>query len=92
MEVMIENSDAFVIFPGGSGTVQELLALMIFLQQGHDLMKNKPVVIFNRLDESGERFWEPLVELSSPKYCNPDHYTIVNELEEIIPAIQTKLK
>jgi uncharacterized protein (TIGR00730 family) len=90
MEVMIENSDAFVIFPGGAGTVQELLALMIFHQQGHDLMKGKPVVIFNRLDESGDRFWEPLVELLG-KYCNADDYTIVNELDEIIPAIKQRL-
>ncbi|MGJ8724297.1 MAG: LOG family protein [Roseibacillus sp.] len=91
MEVMIENSDAFVIFPGGAGTVQELLALMIFHQQDHDLMKGKPVIIFNRLDSSGDRFWEPLVELLG-KYCNADDYTIVNELDEIVPAIKAKLK
>lgn len=90
MEVMIENSDAFVIFPGGAGTVQELLALMIFHQQGHELMKNKPVIIFNRLDSSGERFWQPLVELLG-EYCNPDHYTIVNDLDDIVPTIKTKL-
>lgn len=34
MEIMIERSDAFVIFPGGAGTVQEMLALMIFKHQG----------------------------------------------------------
>lgn len=90
MEVMIENSDAFVIFPGGAGTVQELLALMIFHQQGHDLMKGKPVVIFNRLDEGGDRFWEPLVALLG-HYCDPDQYVIVNELEDIVPAIQKRL-
>lgn len=91
MEVMIENSDAFVIFPGGAGTVQELLALMIFHQQGHSLMKGKPVIIFNRLDTSGARFWEPLVQLLAT-YCDPAHYTIVNELHEIVPAIKAKLK
>ena len=35
MEIMIERSDAFVIFPGGSGTAQEMLALMIFKHQRH---------------------------------------------------------
>ena len=54
-------------------------------------MKGKPVIIFNRLDISGLRFWEPLVALLG-KYCNPDHYTIVNELDEIVPAIKAKLK
>ena len=91
MEVMIDNSDAFVIFPGGSGTVQELLALLIFRQHGHHLMQDKPIVIFNRLDSSGERFWEPLVELLA-QYCQPDQYTIVNELDEIVPAIKERLK
>ena len=91
MEVMIENSDAFVIFPGGAGTVQELFALVIFHQQGHDLMKGNPVIIFNRLDDSGDRFWEPLVELLA-NYCQPDQYTIVNELEEIVPAIKARLQ
>ena len=91
MEVMIENSDAFVIFPGGAGTVQELLALMIFHQQDHPLMKGKPVVIFNRLDSGGDRFWAPLVELLA-KFCKPETYVIVDELDDIIPAIKERLK
>ncbi|MFM2196965.1 MAG: hypothetical protein RLZZ505_397 [Verrucomicrobiota bacterium] len=45
MEIMIERSDAFVIVPGGVGTVQEMPALMIF----------------NRKDVSGIRFWAPLI-------------------------------
>ncbi|GHC53034.1 LOG family protein [Roseibacillus persicicus] len=91
MEVMIENSDAFVIFPGGAGSVQELLALMIFHQQGNDLMKNKPVVIFNRRDENGTHFWAPLVDLLE-RYCDPSHFTVVDELSEIVPTIKAKLK
>ena len=91
MEVMIENSNAFVIFPGGAGTIQELLALLIFQQQDHELMRGKPIVIFNRLDSNGDRFWEPLVDLL-PKFCSSNDYLIVDELDEIIPAIKAKLK
>jgi uncharacterized protein (TIGR00730 family) len=86
MEVMIENSDAFVIFPGGAGTVQELLALMIFKHQKHSSMEGKPVVIFNRRDHLGVPFWDPLIDLLSD-LCQPGDFVVANELEDILPAI-----
>ena len=91
MEVMIENSDAFVIFPGGAGTVQELLALMIFHQQGNPLMKGKPVIIFNRENKDGIAFWEPIVSLLE-KFCKPEKYTVVEQLDEIVPTIMNLLE
>ena len=87
MEVMIENSDAFVIFPGGAGTVQELLALMIFRHQKHPIMDGKPVVIFNRLNHAGLQFWDPLIDLLSDM-CNPGDFVVARELEDILTAIQ----
>ena len=86
MEVMIENSDAFVIFPGGAGTVQELLALMIFKHQKNPLMVGKPVIIFNRENSDGLRFWDPLIQLLAPMCCEDD-FTVVNTLGEVLPAI-----
>jgi Predicted Rossmann fold nucleotide-binding protein len=88
MEVMIENSDAFVIFPGGAGTVQELLALMIFRHQKNPLMDGKPVVIFNRRDPLGVRFWDPLIDLLSD-LCKPGDFVVATELEDILPAIRS---
>jgi predicted Rossmann-fold nucleotide-binding protein len=90
MEVMIENSDAFVIFPGGAGTVQELLALMIFKHQKNPLMAGKPVVLFNRLNPAGVRFWDPLIGLLKA-FCNPGDFSVANTLDEILPAIRTRL-
>ncbi len=90
MEVMIENSDAFVIFPGGSGTVQELLALLIFKQQKNSLMEGKPVVIFNRMDASGKRFFTPLIELLG-EHTIPGMFTVVDELDEILPTLMGEL-
>jgi len=90
MEVMIERSEAFVIFPGGSGTVQELLALMIFKHQGSELVKDKPVVVFNRLDASGVRFWDLLIELMEP-WCRTGEFVVVDELDDIIPAVRSRL-
>ena len=86
MEVMIENSNAFVIFPGGAGTFQELLALMIFKQNNHELMTGKPVVIFNRKNEMEIGFWEPLITLMA-SMCAPDSFAIVDQLDEILPSI-----
>jgi uncharacterized protein (TIGR00730 family) len=91
MEVMIENSDAFVIFPGGAGTVQELLALMIFKHQKHPLMEDKPVVIFNRPTSAGVNFWDPLIEMLGG-LCRPGDFLVAESLQEILPAITPGLK
>lgn len=87
MEVMIENSDAFIIFPGGAGTVQELLALMIFKHQQNPMMTGKPVVIFNRENQAGERFWDPVIELLGGM-CRPGDFTVADRLEELLPAVE----
>jgi uncharacterized protein (TIGR00730 family) len=87
MEVMIENSDAFVIFPGGAGTVQELLALMIFKHQSNPLMEDKPVVLFNRANAAGVRFWAPLIELLNG-FCRPGDFQVAESLEDILPAVR----
>jgi uncharacterized protein (TIGR00730 family) len=91
MEVMIENSDSFIIFPGGAGTVQELLALMIFKHRKHPLMEGKPVVLFNRENSKGQKFWDPLIELLG-KMCAAADFTVANELAEILPAIKAGMK
>lgn len=87
MEVMIENSTSFVIFPGGAGTVQELFALMIFKQQGSELMKGKKVVIFNRPDESGSGFWDALLPLLA-SLCNPEDYEVATSLDEVMGLLK----
>ena len=87
MEVMIQRSDAFVIFPGGAGTVQEMLALLIFKQSGNELMKGKPVIIFNREDEeTGINFWDKLITMLQP-LCGEDLFEVVDELEAIVPTL-----
>ncbi len=91
MQVMIENSNAFVIFPGGAGTVQELFALMIFKHQKNPLMEGKPVVIFNRTHHSGLRFWDPLIELLS-RMCRPSDFVVVDTIEDLLPAIIPGMK
>ncbi|MDB6080448.1 MAG: hypothetical protein JWO82_4195 [Akkermansiaceae bacterium] len=91
MEVMIRNSDAFVIFPGGAGTVQELLALMIFQQQNSSLMTGKPVVIFNRTDEEGHGFWDPMIALLSAM-TSPGSFVVAQTFDELLPAVKAGLR
>lgn len=88
MEIMIERSEAFVIFPGGAGTVQEMLALMIFKSQGKKGMSGKPVVVFDRKDAGGQRFWTPLIELLG-QWCYDGEFMVVKELSEIVPMIKS---
>ncbi|MFY7817999.1 MAG: LOG family protein [Akkermansiaceae bacterium] len=92
MEVMIERSDAFVIFPGGAGTLQEFLALLIFKHQAHPMMRGKPIVIYNRLDEStGQRFWEPLIT-QFQGLCQRCDFTVAERRDEILPIVREGLK
>ena len=90
MEVMIERSDAFVIFPGGTGTVQEMLALMIFKQQGHP-SSDKPVVVYNRRDVSGDGFWEPLIRMLG-SWCHDEDFTVVDQFDRLLPTVERMME
>jgi uncharacterized protein (TIGR00730 family) len=91
MRIMIQRSDAFVIFPGGTGTVQEMLALMIFKHQGHPAMVGKPVVIYNRKDAEGKFFWDPLIELLGT-WCYDGEFVVVEALDDLIPTLQNLMQ
>jgi uncharacterized protein (TIGR00730 family) len=83
MEIMIERSDAFIVFPGGAGTVQEALALIIYKHQGHTDMMGKPIILYNRQDETG--FWDPLCKLLKP-WVAPDDLVVINNFTELVPS------
>ena len=88
MEVMIQNSDAFVAFPGGSGTVQEVLALLILHQQDDAVMAGKPIILFNRIDDDGTAFWDPFVKLLEEQGVG-HLIQSVSQLEDLLPAIES---
>ena len=91
MEVMIEESDAFIIFPGGAGTVQEMLALLIFKQMNSPMMRGKPVIIYNRaIDGEGHGFWDGLVELLEP-WTDQNLFEVVDDLEEVAIRVESAL-
>jgi predicted Rossmann-fold nucleotide-binding protein len=72
--------------PGGSGTMQELLALLIFRSQKDPLMEGKPIVIYNRRLPDGTGFWDSLVDLLHA-HGTGDHCIVTHRVEEIVPAL-----
>ncbi len=87
MEVMIEKSQAFVIFPGGAGTVQELLALLIFKKSNHPLMNNKSIIIYNKRVDSDNGFWDGLLDMLAP-YTDSSTYLVADHFEDLIDKVQ----
>ncbi|WP_119677955.1 LOG family protein [Indioceanicola profundi] len=89
--MMVERSDAFVILPGGIGTLDEAFEIITWRQlQLHD----KPIIIANV-----DGFWQPLIDLLNhmqatgfmrkPNIPGAERalYTIVDRVEDILPAI-----
>lgn len=83
---MFERSDAFIVFPGGFGTMDEMFEILTWKQlQLHD----KPIVIFNY-----EGYWDPLItlmkniiEVGFAKPVNATYYKVVTELDEIMDVL-----
>jgi len=84
--MMFEESDAFVILPGGIGTLEEVVELLSWRRL--DLHK-KPVVFYNP-----DNFWKTLFDcfqhtvdakLTPPEFM--DAWRAVDTVAEIVPAL-----
>ena len=83
---MFERSDAFVVLPGGIGTLEELFEVLSWRTLG---LHSKPIVM---VDQGG--YWQPLaallrgvVEGGFAERTHLDHVAFVSRLEELLPAI-----
>lgn len=83
---MFERSDAFIVLPGGIGTLEELFEVLSWRTLG---LHTKPIVI---VDQGG--YWEPLaallrsiVEGGFADRTHLDHLAFVGDLKEVLPAI-----
>jgi uncharacterized protein (TIGR00730 family) len=86
---MFELADAFVVLPGGFGTVDEMIEIVTWRQLG---LHDKPVVM---VDVGG--FWQPLRQLVAAivgeGFAHPDHaklWTVVSSVEEVLPALRNQ--
>ncbi len=84
---MFERSDAFVVLPGGLGTLEEFFEVLSWRTLG---LHSKPIVI---IDQGG--YWEPLaallrgvVEGGFAERTHLDHVAFVSDLAELLPAIR----
>jgi hypothetical protein len=53
-------------------------------------MEGKPVVVFDRMDKNGVRFWTPLIDLLG-EWCGEGDFSVVLELDEIVPTVKRLL-
>jgi len=85
--LMFEQADAFAIFPGGIGTLEEVVELMSWRRLG---LHAKPIVFYNPLG-----FWEPLFALLAhtvtQKLTPPgfmDTWRSTADVEAIVPLMR----
>lgn len=84
--LMFERADAFVVLPGGIGTLEEAVELLSWKRLD---LHAKPVVFY-----SPEGFWKPLFDLFQhtvdARLTPPDFmqaWTAVARIEEVLPAL-----
>lgn len=87
---MFDRSDAFIVFPGGFGTMDEMFEILTWKQL---LLHDKPVIIFNY-----QGYWDPLIALMKniiehnfAKTEVATYYHVVDELEEIMDILEAKI-
>jgi uncharacterized protein (TIGR00730 family) len=83
---MIARSDAFVVLPGGLGTLDELLEVLTLRQLGYH---GKPIILVNLAG-----YWDPLIvlidQVIAHGFAAPGVralYRTVGSVEEVLPAL-----
>jgi uncharacterized protein (TIGR00730 family) len=88
-QMMFDQSDGFVILPGGVGTLEEVVELLSWRRLD---LHAKPVVFYNP-----DGFWETLfaafqtgvdAKLTPPEFMNT--WVSVDRIEDIIPALRSQ--
>lgn len=84
---LIEEVDAVVVLPGGTGTMEELFEVITLKKLGLFL---KPIVIINT-----SNYFDPLIQMlhqmADENFLRPQHlqmFTVINDPKKVIEAIQ----
>ncbi len=84
LETLVNSADAYVVLPGGTGTLLELGHIWEFKNK-HFLNESKPIIILGG-------FWKPLVEMiTSIDSESADHVTLVQTAEEVVGILNKEL-
>lgn len=86
-EMMFSRSDAFVVLPGGPGTLDEMFEILTWRQLG---LHDKPMIIVNL-----DGYWDGLISMIdgiiSARYARPSFrafYEVVTGIDAILPALR----
>lgn len=90
-KLMMDRADAFLVLPGGFGTLEELFEVLTWKQlRLHD----KPILLLDLPGTDGRGFWEPLVtllnHLIAEKFAKPEMAALwqtVTRLDQVLPAL-----
>lgn len=85
-EMMFGRSDAFVVLPGGPGTLDEMFEILTWRQLG---LHDKPLVIVNL-----DGYWNGLIAMIDgiieARYARPsfrDFFMVVDSIDAVLPAL-----
>ena len=84
--LMFELADAFVVLPGGLGTLDEAFEMITWRQLG---LHDKPIA-FADVDGYWSSFADLVAHVIRHGFASPDvtqHYLMVAEIDDIIPAL-----
>ena len=85
-QMMFEKSDAFVVLPGGLGTLDETFEMITWRQlKLHD----KPIILVNY-----KNYWQPFMDLVhhmiDAGFVEPgalEYFKVVESLDDVLPAL-----
>jgi len=83
---MFERAEAFVVLPGGLGTLEEFFEVLSWRTLG---LHAKPIVIIDR-----DGYWQPLADLLNSVVINGfadrahlDHVAFITDLKDLLPTL-----
>ena len=83
-KMMFERSDAFIVLPGGLGTLDETLEMMTWAQLN---LHEKPIIIVN-----SNGYWSPLLKLVDhvvdDGFATPENASLLTVASNPVEAIQ----
>lgn len=86
-EIMARRSDAFVVLPGGLGTLDEFFEILTWRQLG---LHDKPVVVVNVAG-----YWDAMLDLIdriiASGFARPENrrlFDVVDTVEAVLPALR----
>jgi cytokinin riboside 5'-monophosphate phosphoribohydrolase len=85
-ELLIREADAFLVLPGGLGTLDEILDVVTLRQLGYH---DKPIVLVNP-----DGYWDPFIALVDQivghSFALPGArtlYRVVDTVDQVLPAL-----